>query len=52
MLNLCYLEIIGFLHSCYHPKVIVDILKNVQKISAPVLMRLYDNGNESEAENE
>ena len=52
MLNFCYLGIIGFHHSCYHPKVIVDILKSVQKISAPVLMRLYDNGNESEAGNE
>ena len=41
-LNSCYLKIIQFLYSCYHPKLIRDILKNLQKTSLPVLMRLYD----------
>ena len=41
-LNFRYLKIIRFLHPCYHPKIIGDILKNVQKISASVLMTLYD----------
>ena len=35
------LLIIHFPRPCYHPKIIGDILKNVQKTSAAVL-RLYD----------
>ena len=30
MLNFCNLKIIRFLHPRYHPKIIGDILKNVQ----------------------
>ena len=30
-LNFCYLKIIHTLHPCYHPKIIVHILKNKQK---------------------
>ena len=41
-LCLCYLKIFRFLHLCYHPKIIQDILKNVQKLSTPVSVRLYD----------
>ena len=29
-------KIIRFLHPCYHPKIIEDILKNVQKASTSV----------------
>ena len=35
-LNFCYLKIIRFLHPGYHPKVIGDILKNVQKTNSSV----------------
>ena len=35
-LNFCYLKIICFLHPRYHPKVIGDILKNVQKPSISI----------------
>ena len=31
-----------FFHLPYHPKIIGNILKNVQKTSASVLTRLYD----------
>ena len=41
-LNFLYLEIIRFLHPRYLPKIIEDILNNVQKISASALMMLYD----------
>ena len=41
-LNFRYLKIIRFLHLPYHPKIIGDILKTVQKPSASVLMRLCD----------
>ena len=41
-LNLRYLKISRFLHLPYHPKIMGDILKTVQKPSASVLMRLYD----------
>ena len=41
-LNSSYLKIIHFLHPRYHPKIKRDILGNVQKTSASVLMRLYD----------
>ena len=37
-------------HPRYHPKIIGNILKNVQKTGASVLMRLYDD-NENEAKN-
>ena len=36
------LIIICFLHSSYHPKIIGDILKNMQNKSASVLISLYD----------
>ena len=39
-LNIHYLKAIHFLHPRYHPKVIADILKNIQKASASVLMSL------------
>ena len=32
-LNFYYLKIVPFFHPRYHPKIIEDILKNVQKIS-------------------
>ena len=35
-------EIIYFLDPSYYPKLIWDILKNVQKTNVPVLIRLYD----------
>ena len=41
-LNIHNLKIIRFFHPCYHPKIIGDIPKNVQKTSASVLMTLYD----------
>ena len=41
-LNFRYLEIIHFLHPRYHPKIIGDILKNVQKLIAFLLMTVYD----------
>ena len=37
-----YLKIICFLHPRYHPKIIGDILKNVQKLSASGFVTLYD----------
>ena len=40
-LNIHYLKAIHFLHPRYHPKVIADILKNIQKASASVLMSLW-----------
>ena len=30
-LNFCYMKTIHFLHSCYHPKLIYNILKNLPK---------------------
>ena len=39
-LNVCYLKIIYFLHPYYHLKITRDILKNKQKPSVYVLMRL------------
>ena len=43
---------IRFLHPRYHPKIIGDIIKNVQKASALVFMGIYIiNGFENEAEN-
>ena len=51
-LNFRYLGIIYILHPRYHPKVIEDILKKVQKASTPVWIRLYDdNENEAKMEN-
>ena len=41
-LNFYYLKIIHVIHPSYHLKIIGDILKNIQKTSASVLMRLYD----------
>ena len=35
-----------------HPKVIGDVLKNMQKTSASILRRYMINGNENEAKNE
>ena len=40
--NFGYLKIIRFLHSRDYPKIIEDVLKNVQKTSASILMTLYD----------
>ena len=40
-----------FFHPCYHPK-IIDVLKNVQKLSASVLTTFMNNGNANEVENE
>ena len=40
MLNFYFLIIICFLHPSYHPKIVGDILKNIQKIIASVLLRL------------
>ena len=31
-LKFCYLKIIRFIHPRYHPKIIGDILKNLQKL--------------------
>ena len=42
----CYLKTIRFLHPRYDPKMLGDILKNVQKTSASILMRLNVNDNE------
>ena len=42
MLNFWYLKTIRVLHPRYRPQKIGDILKNVQKISASVLMKLHD----------
>ena len=41
-LNFCCLKIIHFFHPDCHPKIIGDTLKNEQKTSASVLMRLYN----------
>ena len=41
-LNFDFLKIIRFIHPRYHPKIIGEILKNVQKTSASALMKLYD----------
>ena len=41
-LNFGYLKMIGFLHLRDHPKIIGDVLKNVQKTGASILMTLYD----------
>ena len=38
----CFVDIIRFLYSPYHPKIIRHILKNVQKTSVSGLMTLYD----------
>ena len=35
-------EFFSLFHPRYHPKVITDILKIIQKVSASVLMRYYD----------
>ena len=36
------LKFIHFPCPSYHPKIVGDILKNIRKTSASVLMRLYD----------
>ena len=46
-----YLKIIRFFHPRYYPKIIGDILKNVPKTSASVLIALHVNDIENEAEN-
>ena len=38
--SFCYLKFICLIHPRHHPKIIGDILKNVQKTSD--LMRFYD----------
>ena len=40
--ELMLFEIIPILHSHSYPKLIGHILKNMQKTSVPVFMRLYD----------
>ena len=40
-LNFCYLKIIHILHARYHRKIIEDILKNVQKKSTSIWIKLY-----------
>ena len=39
-LNICFLNVIHFLQASHHPKIVEDILKNIQKTSASLLMRL------------
>ena len=41
-LNFLYLKIIRFLHPRYLPKIIEDILKNVDKTNGSALIMLYD----------
>ena len=41
-LNFHYSKIIRFPHPRYQPKIVGDILKNIQKTSLPALMTLYD----------
>ena len=41
-LNFHSLKIIRFFHSRFHPEIIGDILKNVQKTRVSVLMTLYE----------
>ena len=41
-LNFHILKITRFLHPRYFQQILGDILKNVEKTSASVLMRLYD----------
>ena len=38
-LNFFCLKIVHFYHTCYHPKLTSDILKNEQNTSVSVLMR-------------
>ena len=40
-LNCYYLKTISFFHPSYYPEIIGNILKNVQKTSASVLMTLH-----------
>ena len=47
-----YLKIIRLFHPRYHPKIIRDIPKNVQKTSDSFLMTFMINSNENEAGNE
>ena len=42
-LNFCYLKIIRFLHTRYHPEIIGDILKNVQKTSTSSMSMINEN---------
>ena len=51
-LNFCSLKTIRFLHPSYHPKMIGDILKNVQKQLSLSKRGYMINDNEKEAENE
>ena len=41
-LDFCYLKIIRFFYPRYHPKIKGDILKNVQKTIASLLMTVCD----------
>ena len=41
-LNFCYMKIIPFLQTRYYQKIMGDIVKNAQKTSVPVLLRLCD----------
>ena len=51
-LNFCYPKIIRFFHPRSHPKIIWDILKNVEITSASVLMTFMNNNNENDVEKE
>ena len=49
-LNFRYLKIVCYLHLRYHPEIIDDILKTIQKTTATVLM-INDNENEADMKN-
>ena len=51
-LNFCYLKIIHILHSHYHPKIIIYILKNKQKDKSVCIHDYTINRNENEDEND
>ena len=51
-LNFCYLKIIYFLHPCYHPKIIGDVLNMYETQGCQFWLNYMINGNENEAENE
>ena len=52
MLNFSYLKITRFLHPCYYPKIIWDILKDVAKQMCLFEWDYMINYNENKAENE
>ena len=50
-LNFCYLKIIHFLHPCYHPKLISDILKKRAKSKGICFNYLINYKRKAENEN-